>query len=380
MHKAFRSLSPGITILSISNIDHMKTETNNRYAFADGLRGLAALWVVFYHLFHGDHVTQLSLFLGHSLSAIIFEYGNLGVPIFFVLSGFVMAVTTNKKIMGVLQSVKFMLRRFIRLSPPYYFGIIVTLILLYVKTRFVEPTISLPDMKAIVAHVFYMQGFLGIKQINVVYWTLCYEIQFYLVFSLVIYLASRFSQDSLNHFLVLIFFTMPGLLWLGLVSELTPLQTYASHHLVFINYWYAFSAGAVVGWSITRYNRFYFEKYLMLFYVATIAIGYIKMDAFAVTAGLTALILHLALYKNKMDSWLNFKPLQTLGLISYSLYLIHNNLLGIVARLIRKTLDTGVVTDLIVAIVCTLTCLISAFLMYMYIEKPVIKLSQKIKY
>lgn len=358
----------------------MKIDTSNRYAFADGLRGLAALWVVFYHLFHGDHITQLSKFIGHCLSAIIFEYGNLGVPIFFVLSGFVMAVTTNKKIMGASQSARFMLRRFIRLSPPYYFGIIVTLILLYVKARFVDPTTSLPDIIATIAHVFYMQGFLGIKQINVVYWTLCYEIQFYIVFSLVIYFASRFHQETRNNFIVLIFSTMPGLLWLGLVSEPNPLQTYVSQHLIFINYWYAFSAGAVVGWSITRQSSFAFAKYLMLFYLATIAIGYFKTDAFAITAGLTALVLHLALYKNKMDSWLSYKPLQTLGLISYSLYLIHNNLLGIVARLIRKTLDVGIFTDLIVAIICILTCLIAAFLMYIYIEKPVIKLSQKIKY
>jgi peptidoglycan/LPS O-acetylase OafA/YrhL len=353
---------------------------NNRYAFADGLRGLAALWVVFYHLFHGDHVTQLSKYIGHSLSAIIFEYGNLGVPIFFVLSGFVMAVTTNKKIMGASQSAKFMLRRFMRLSPPYYFGIIVTLILLYVKARFIEPTLSFPDMKAIVAHVFYLQGFLGINQINVVYWTLCYEIQFYLVFSVVIYWASRFKQDSPSNFFMLVFTTMPGLLWLGLVSESNPLQFYVSHHLIFINYWYAFSAGAIVGWSTTRQHIVNFEKYLMIFYIATIAIGYIKWDAFAVTAGLTAMVLHLALYKNKMNTWLNFKPLQTLGVISYSLYLIHNNVLGIVARLVRKFLAIGIVTDVIVAMLCILACLMFAFLMYFYIEKPVIKLSQKIKY
>lgn len=356
----------------------MKIDMNNRYAFADGLRGLAALWVVFYHLLHGDHVTQLSQFIGHSLSAIIFEYGNLGVPIFFVLSGFVMAVTTNKKNMGASQSARFMLRRFVRLSPPYYFGIILTLILLYVKIRFVEPTISFPDTKAILAHVFYMQGFLGIKQINVVYWTLCYEIQFYLIFSLLIYLASRFNPNSLNHLLVLILFTMPGLLWLGLIYEPTPLQTYVTHHLIFINYWYAFSAGAVVGLSITRASSF--VNYAMLFYIATILIGCVKADEFAATAGLTALILHLALYKNKMDSWLNFKPLQTLGLISYSLYLIHNNLLGIVSRLIRKFLDAGVFTDLIVAILCTLICLAVAYLMYVFIEKPTIRLSQKIRY
>lgn len=354
--------------------------TKNRYVFADGLRGLAALWVVFYHLFHGNHVQLLTEYIGKGLSAILFEYGNLGVPIFFVLSGFVMAVTTNHKVMGAVQSTHFMLRRLIRLSPPYYFGILVSLVLLYVKIHTVEPTIQFPDTSTIIAHLLYLQGFFQRPPINIVYWTLCYEIQFYLVFSIIIYLASRFASPTIKHHMVLIFATLPGLLWLTFAEYIPAWQAYANHHLVFIHYWYAFSAGALVGWLINQTEAVFFRNYTFLFFIWLIVIGAFKGDLFALTAGIAAVALQMALYKNKMNSWLNFKPIQTLGLISYSLYLIHNNLLGIVARIVRKFLAPGILTDIAVASLATVACLVAALLMYQFIEKPVIKLSQRIKY
>jgi peptidoglycan/LPS O-acetylase OafA/YrhL len=357
----------------------MKPDTKNRYAFADGLRGLAALWVVLYHLLHGDHVTQLSTFIGQTLTAVLFEYGNLGVPVFFVLSGFVMAVTTNAKMMGLANSSKFMFRRLVRLSPPYYFSVFLSLIAIYVKMRYVDNSIEFPNIPNIISHLFYLQEFLGYKEINIVFWTLCYEIQFYLVFSLILFLASRFEQKSLEHSLILVSFTLLGILWFTLHHYAGSLDTYVNTHKLFLRYWYAFCAGAVAGWAITRKHKA-FQIYAALFYIITLLAGILKSDPFAVTAGITALAIHLALHFNKMDSWLNFKYLQLLGLISYSLYLVHNILLGIIARVIRKFLHFGVIADTVVLTTCLAACLLFAYLMYVIIEKPVIKISQKIKY
>lgn len=357
----------------------MKTDAKNRYAFADGLRGLAALWVVLYHLLHGDHVTQLSELIGSTISAILFEYGSLGVPIFFVLSGFVMAVTTNNKTMDLAHSARFMLRRFVRLSPPYYFSILLSLIALYVKIKYVDSSIEFPSYQAILAHLFYLQEFLNYKEINVVFWTLCYEIQFYFVFSLIVFLASKYQQHSSPHFIILAVFTLTGLLWLWFPHYTGDLGNYVNTHRLFIRYWYAFSAGALVGWTITRAS-FSFKLYVIIFYLLVFVSGAIKGNFFAVAAGLTAMSLHLAIHYNKMDSWLNLKSLQFLGLISYSLYLIHNTLLGIIARAVRKLIPFSVYSDLAVLISCVGLCILCAYLMYLLIEKPVIKLSQMIKY
>lgn len=284
----------------------MKTDPKNRYAFADGLRGMAALWVVLYHLLHGDHVTRLSQFIGNTLSAIIFEYGNLGVPIFFVLSGFVMAVTTNNKMMDFSHSARFMLRRFVRLSPPYYFSILLSLIALYVKIKYVDQSIEFPSYQAILAHLFYLQEFLNYKEINVVFWTLCYEIQFYFVFSLIVFLASKYQQHSLPHFIILSLFTFIGLLWFWFHHSTGELEAYVNTHKLFIRYWYAFSAGALVGWTITRPDSS-FKLYVIIFYLLTFISGAIKGNLFAFPAGFTALLLHLAIHSTKMAICLNLK-------------------------------------------------------------------------
>jgi peptidoglycan/LPS O-acetylase OafA/YrhL len=361
----------------IKKVTNMNVKPGNRYAFADGLRGLAALWVVFYHLFHGDHVNLLSQFIGATLSAVIFEYGNLGVPIFFVLSGFVMAVTTNSKHLDAAAASRFMQRRFLRLSPPYYFAILLSLIVLFAKSR-LEHSDVFPSVPNILAHLFYMQGFFGFKQINVIYWTLCYEMQFYLVFALIMYLINYWSNSERKQLLVILFSTLIGLLWLIAPESVIPDYNFASRHLLFINYWYAFCAGALVGWSIIRDDQF--KKYTIFYCSVMMIAAYFKADLFAMMAAATAFLLLLALSYNKMNSWLNQRFLQFLGLISYSLYLIHNNITGILARVVRKFMHPGVVTELMITVVTVIVCLIAAYIMYLVIEKPVVKLSQRIKY
>lgn len=276
----------------------MKVKQTNRYAFADGLRGLAALWVVFYHLFHGDHVTKLCNYIGSFFSALIFEYGNLGVPIFFVLSGFVMSVTTNSKHINATAALKFMQRRFLRLSPPYYFAILISLIVLFAKSH-IDNIDILPSTFSIFAHLFYMQGFFGFKQINVIYWTLCYEMQFYVVFALIIFLISYWASSQKKQLLVIKLSTLIGLLWLAAPESLISHNNFATSHLLFINYWYAFCAGALVGWSITRDEQF--DKYVIFYCVVIVFVSFFKTNLFAIMSALTALVLMLALSQKKNE-------------------------------------------------------------------------------
>lgn len=353
--------------------------SKNRYAFADSLRGIAALWVVLYHLFHGNHVQVLSNNIGSVLTAVLFEYGNLGVPIFFVLSGFVMAVTTSSKQMHASQCINFMIRRLVRLTPPYYFSILLSVLLLWVKYKTVDSSTPLPDVSAIVAHMFYLQEFFNFKEINVIYWTLCFEIQFYIAFTLLIFIAGKFKPLSFANYIVLIVFTLVGLLWLISEDVKSFYQTNIYRNTLFLPYWYAFSVGALVGWTLEK-THYLFKSYVIFFFISLMVYGLKSGDLFALTAGLTATLLLLAHMFNKMGVWLNINPLQKLGLISYSLYLIHNNVLGIVGRVIRKFIQPSLSADVMVMLVSLLVCLVCAYIMYVIIEKPFIKLSQKIKY
>ena len=80
------------------------------------LRGLAALWVVLYH-FQGDIVTLLP-FSKFLLPFVV--QGHFAVPIFFVLSGFVLTYNYLESMSGSLsrsELVQFWARRLLRIYP-----------------------------------------------------------------------------------------------------------------------------------------------------------------------------------------------------------------------------------------------------------------------
>src|SRR5690242_16591348 len=90
-----------------------------RIPLIDGLRGIAAMAVVFYHF-------QDRLKLGGWLGA-LFDRGNAGVGLFFVLSGFVIAMSIGSEPVGPSFIGRFALRRSLRLDPPYWASIAVIL-------------------------------------------------------------------------------------------------------------------------------------------------------------------------------------------------------------------------------------------------------------
>ena len=109
--------------------------------------------------------------------------GFVGVEIFFVISGFVIALSVSKGAPTPAYFGRFVLRRSIRLDPPYWTAILLELLLLHLTLRlFAGHPVTLPSTAQLVSHVFYLQDLLGYGNIVPIFWTLCYEIQFYAFF------------------------------------------------------------------------------------------------------------------------------------------------------------------------------------------------------
>src|SRR3970282_136585 len=95
----------------------------NRYRSIDGMRGIAALGVVVFHL-AGNLKPELSILLPDFIN-VIFSYGYLGVPVFFVISGFVISLSVKDSPITANYAGNFILRRSIRLDPTYWASIAV---------------------------------------------------------------------------------------------------------------------------------------------------------------------------------------------------------------------------------------------------------------
>lgn len=356
-----------------SSINKIK-DNNLRFAFADGLRGLSALWVVFFHLSEGHHIDKLKAYFPPTLSAVLFDSGHLGVATFFVLSGYVMAYTVHQYDVDLRFSAKFILRRLIRLSPPYYFAILVSIAFLWLKSKVTGGVASFPNEIGLASHLLYFQGFLKIPLLNTVFWTLCIEVQFYLAFVVMVFfsdwLTKRFKFANARLYTICIFALLAPPWAFGFI--LTPIWQGG-----FITFWYSFMVGVSVSWAVSSRDKSFIIFSVIMVFLVLIA-GFTTLQGFPLMVTFSAaIILYAGLY-GKMSTWLNWQWLQGLGLISYSLYLLHNPITGAVANLIRRFYAEGIVTDLIISATTLIACVLSAWMAFKFIERPSIRWSHTV--
>lgn len=95
----------------------MPDSQTRRYVALDGLRGIAAILVVFYHLQVSNHFT-------HNL---FFRNGYLAVDLFFVLSGFVICSSYSHRINSIPDAMRFIGLRFFRVYPMHLATLLVLL-------------------------------------------------------------------------------------------------------------------------------------------------------------------------------------------------------------------------------------------------------------
>jgi len=96
-------------------------DTKSHYNILDGLRGVAALMVVCYHIFEAYATSHLDQHINH---------GYLAVDFFFVLSGFVVGYAYDDR-WKTMTIKNFLKRRFIRLHPMVVIGAIIGAIMFY---------------------------------------------------------------------------------------------------------------------------------------------------------------------------------------------------------------------------------------------------------
>ncbi|HBB31984.1 MAG TPA: acyltransferase [Cyanobacteria bacterium UBA8803] len=347
------------------------------FHFLDALRGIAALWVVLFHAEAANHLTHLTALLPNWLTAVVFKWGHLGVPIFFVLSGFVIAHSLRKAKIDLSYFGRFTLRRMTRLTPPYYASIFVVLSLAWISAQVKGEAFEVMNnplfLQKLLAHLVYLQGILNLDNFNYIYWTLCLEVQFYLVFCALLGLGQWIDYSWKWHLgKAVVFFPAAG------IAAIFPLGVWQNNNMpgIFLPLWYSFLLGVFAYWAWNhqlRLSWFYF--YSALLFTA----GTLQSSSFTLTSVIVAILLLEVGRANHMQDWLNWRWLQFLGLISYSLYLNHNPITGVTFFLGYKLLNRSIFSEALCLILTLMICSVFAALMWHVIEKPSIQWSHKVK-
>lgn len=300
--------------------------STGRFELVDALRGLAALAVVMFHAAEGGHITGL-LAIAPAWVGAAFRSGALGVAVFFALSGFVIAHSVYNERATLAFIGRFMLRRSIRLDPPYWFAIMLTVALAGVSA--VVSTEELPSIQPgrIVAHLFYLQEILGFEHVSDVFWTLCIEVQLYIVYVLLLAFARNNPDLPLQGrrtASVLIGAALVSLLWpLGILS-VSPLAG------LFLPMWHGFLVDAGAYWAFRNPQA---TPVFLGFAVLLLSSGVVRGNAFTVVCAATAFTLWLAAATGLGAGACRWRWFGYLGAVSYSLYLTHNPITGATFRI-----------------------------------------------
>jgi peptidoglycan/LPS O-acetylase OafA/YrhL len=314
----------------------------SRNLWIDTLRGIAALAVVVHHL--NAHTKYVGNFFNE-----VTVYGRSGVEIFFFISGFCVQAASYR----VASVTEFFWHRLWRIFPPYLFSLVVVFAVAMLR----KISIGVNDAASFPADVSGWFATLTImtkpasptNAINWVYWTLTYEIIFYLVIGLAM-LAKKCRY--------LVLFLVCALSLIKSVAEVPG--------LFFLDHWCLFGLG-VAFYEYSSGKRL--EGALLGILCLCGLIAYFEWSVIIIIS-LTLLVTAVSVYKP--DNFLGRKnPLTFVGTISYSLYLLHVPL-GVFAFVgLQPTIGAEAFpVNLLYYAAMLSICLVGAYYSYRFIEKP----------
>lgn len=355
----------------------MEIIKNKRFTYIDGLRGFAALSVMFFHFYVLlSKKGQVQVF--PKLIHAYFMHGNLGVQIFFVLSGFVIAHSIWKE--GITWSYvgNFALRRSLRLDPPYWIIIVLTYIALYfTKSGAVESPIKSISIGDALLNFFYLDKLAGVQFIVSVGWTLQIEIQFYLCFILLLFLIEKVKNKINPDANIVLWIVFVPLFLLGCAIQYKFISI--TQEGLFLPYWSMFFIGTVSCWVIDKRIHFvWIVIFVGLMLLANRITGENNGSLLAILVAITILI---AAYFDKLCTWLSNPIIQYFGVRSYSIYLVHSLIGNKVIRYIMRKYPNAATENIwqaaLIFLIACIFSLIAAEIFYQLVEKTSIKFAKR---
>jgi peptidoglycan/LPS O-acetylase OafA/YrhL len=322
----------------------------DRIAGLDVLRGGAAAAVMIHH--HAQYYDVL--YPGRTPLPIDLGAGHFGVELFFIISGFVILMTIERK-RTVLD---FVLSRVTRLMPAFLAAMAIATLILIVRPM---PPLHTPTVVQFIANLTMAPALFGQQGIDLPYWTLTYELVFYVLMAGILGFNCLRSIEWFGllmlgvGFLVWAFVDIPDHRRIGIVS----LAHYSNFFLIGICLYRLYSRTArPITWvalacAVAASARGGGEE----------AFHASPTDYLLLTIAFTGLVWFAT---SRYGHWLVWRPAVFLGRISYPLYLVH---VAVGYQIILFGVTNGWSTATGVVVACAVSLMLATLLHYL-VELP----------
>jgi peptidoglycan/LPS O-acetylase OafA/YrhL len=381
-----------------------KTDTRLRLDSIDVLRGIAAFSVALYHIWghDGGYAFHSIGVVPQTLNPTLFDYlispfrwGYLGVSLFLVLSGFCIhlpyARKKHEKGDYSFRGRQFFARRIWRLYPAYIVAVVGTSIVLWIASSFpslnVEKRMAIPTFADVVGHLTMAHGFIEEQFYSIVsvFWSLSLEFQLYLLYPLFLFLFRKFGTLK-----TVIALTAISLLWRycaityfdnGLISIAAQGPfTLMGNALARMPEWLF---GALVAELLLKKDSSHRSSYISVGSIVLLVLAvmstlqpslWIATDIlFGLAFALIVLFVSSREYTSLKEAprTMIFRFFLKLGVISYSLYLFHQQLSWLIET--QLAIEPGNIAFMLIRLGWLLLSLLPIYLLYKLIEKPFLK-------
>lgn len=316
------------------------------------LRAIAALMVVLHH------VRNPEPWLFNPLSGVTF--GQAGVDIFFVISGFIMYAAARDEVPGT-----FVYRRLVRVAPLYWCATLIAMPIFYraflVK---LDPQLfgALAQSLAFIPH-YNLAHPTKIWPLLVPGWTLCYEMFFYLIFAVALWRG---------RVLPVVVVITAAVVAIGLFhrGDSAIWRTYTDPIIL------EFTLGLLLARVVTFWGRGMVAAALVLLPIGLVVLPLTVepgpwrvlqwgVPALMLVAGALALEARGALPRSR--------ALKSLGDASYSLYLVHPIVIAVMAKVVQKLPVNGWPQFIVMIVLCMLASTAAGLVVHVGVEKPLLR-------
>ncbi len=394
----------------------------SNYASIDGIRAVSILLVLVYHTFLVFHLSHPE----HNITSMLSELGlgwawawngDKGVDVFFVMSGFLISSILLREVSktGKIDLKRFYWRRYLRLTPAYYFMLTVYWLM------------SGPNSEWIWANYLYVSNFIDYSQQAAGWtWSLAVEEQFYFIYPLILIAILKYARSPsyiLIALLVMSFLVRIAIVLLDDTIRTTPASqvylndAYFNHYFtVFYDNLHTRFGSLVIGCLAAYYFHFHLNKLtevanstlgvvltvfgvlLVLFFMGFPAFSasfdaYPKLNVlyyifnrtlFSLGVGLMilAMLLQKHMIANALRKFFSMACWYPIASLSYSLYLIHLVvMIVVIPAMVNLTITMPAdypwsMREVLLYgfIISSMLSFVIAALMYLFIEKPIMNL------
>ncbi len=357
-------------------------KNDNTINFIEVLRGFAALLVVAYHV---AGVLNGTYSFWPTMGSDLFRNGNIGVDVFFVISGFIICYATEKN--NKNHKINFILRRFFRIYPLFF----ICLTIAWVTYD------SWYDYSHYLLSATLMQNDYSLKApffgYNMLYpaWTIAYEVMFYFLFFIGMCINHK------NRLFITTSIILCSIISIQLLSkgELSLSGDFSSYNIkmgifapiltllgspMLIEFIFGMCFYQIYSKKHFSHNKEISVTFLFLAATSFISIIFLNIPNHGMASkGIVAISIFLSLMISDMFGLkLKSKTTKFLSDISYSLYLTHAMILKYYMIYLKEIGLSEYPKGIISLFTILLVCITIAYIAHITIERYFINLGKKI--